>query len=60
MQREARHSRGRLSGREIGEAMGGITTSAITHAKRRMEEKLRKSKTFQRRVAALEKSMFKS
>ncbi|NLF39242.1 hypothetical protein GX586_07340 [bacterium] len=56
----ARHSRGRLSGREIGEAMGGITTSAITHAKRLMEEKLRKSTAFQRRVAALQKSIFKS
>ncbi|NLF39879.1 hypothetical protein GX586_10560 [bacterium] len=31
--------------------MGGITTSAITHAKRLMEETLRKSTTFHRRVA---------
>jgi len=41
----ARHSRGRLSAREIGDA--------IRHAMRLMEEKLRKGTTFQRRVAAL-------
>ncbi len=40
--------------------MGGITTSAITHAKRRVVEKLGKIKAFQRRVIALEKSIFKS
>ena len=53
----ATHSRGRLTGREIGEAMGGITTSAVTRVKERVERKQMRNRTFRRRIATISKSI---
>ena len=53
----ATHSRGRLTGREIGEAMGGITTSAVTQAKARVERKQKRNRAFRQRIAAILKSI---
>ena len=53
----ATHSRSRQTGREIREAMGGITTSAVTRAKERVERKQKPHRAFRRRIAAIFKSI---
>ena len=46
----AEHGRGMLSLREIGEAMGGISASAVAQARQRQTIKLRRNRRIRRRL----------
>jgi len=56
----AEHGRGVLSQRAIGEAMGGISASAVAHARQRQTESMQRTKRVQRRIARISKSLVNS
>jgi len=56
----AEHGRGMLSQRAIGEAMGGISASAVAHARQRHAVSMQRTKRVQRRIARISKSLVNS
>ena len=56
----AEHGRGRLSQREIGAAMGGISASAVAHARQRQAAALQRSTRMRQRLARISQSLVNS